>query len=48
MDPLIGILVLGAYGLMVGAVAFLIIFLERRQVRKQKAAHEAGREEVRA
>ncbi len=48
MDPLIGIVVLGVYGLMVGAVGFFFIFLERRQMRKQKAAQEAGRGEARA
>ena len=48
MDPLIGIVVLGVYGLMVGAVGFFFIFLERRQMRKQKAAQEAARGEARA
>ena len=48
MDPVVGILVLGAYGLLVGAVGFVIIYLERRQIRKHKATQEAGREEARA
>ncbi len=37
MDPLVGLLVLLAYGLVVAAVGFLFIALERRQMRKRQA-----------
>ncbi len=37
MDPLVGLLVLLAYGLVVAAVGFLFIALERRQIRKHEA-----------
>jgi hypothetical protein len=42
MDPLVGVLVLGAYGLMVGAVAFLFIAYERRKKRKQNTPEPGG------
>jgi hypothetical protein len=48
MDILLAELALGVFGLMVGAVAFFFIFLERRQLRKQRAAQEASHGEAHA
>jgi hypothetical protein len=48
MDPLVGIAVLGVFGLMVGAVGFFFIYLERRQLRKQRAAQDAAHTEAHA
>jgi len=47
MDPLVGLLVLAAYGSVVAAVAFVLIALERRQMR-QRQAHELGQGKAQA
>jgi hypothetical protein len=48
MSPLVGIAALVSYGLLLGAVGFFFIALERRHKRKERATREAGHGEAHA
>ncbi len=48
MSPLVGIAALVGYGLLLGAIGFFFIALERRHQRKQHATGKAGHGEAHA